>query len=94
MIETFNDFKEALVSADTDQVPILLTTYERRFSKHPGWPGLVEAAKQWLQPTALPEADDKTRVLWMCLRQSLIIALGGIEDYLGVKRSIQPNRKR
>lgn len=34
------------------------------------------------------------RTLWMCLRQALIIALGGIEDFLGLERSIVPRRKR
>jgi len=32
--------------------------------------------------------------LLMAIRQSLIIAIGALEDYLGVERSIIPKRKR
>lgn len=32
-------------------------------------------------------------VLCMAFRQSLIIALGAIEDYLGMERSVVPRRK-
>lgn len=32
--------------------------------------------------------------LWMAIRQALIIVLGAIEDYLELKRSIVPRRKR
>ena len=35
-----------------------------------------------------------TRRLWMGLRQALIIALGAIEDYLELPRSIVPRHKR
>jgi len=38
--------------------------------------------------------DERQRILWMAIRQALIIALGGIEDYLGMKRSIEPGRRR
>jgi len=38
--------------------------------------------------------DSQTRTLWMAIRQALIIALGAIEDYLGLERSIVPRRKR
>ena len=34
------------------------------------------------------------RVLLMALRQALIIALGALEDYLNLERSIIPRRKR
>ena len=44
-----------------------------------------------MKPTIL---DDRTRVLLMALRQALIIALGALEDYLGLQRSIVPRRKR
>jgi hypothetical protein len=35
-----------------------------------------------------------SRRLLMAIRQALIIALGAIEDYLGIQRSIVPRRKR
>ena len=38
--------------------------------------------------------DERARVLLMAVRQALIIALGAIEDYLGLERSIIPRRKR
>ena len=38
--------------------------------------------------------DVKERILWMALRQALIIILGAIEDYLEMERSIVPRRKR
>ena len=41
-----------------------------------------------------PELDERTRRMLMTRRQALIIELGGIEDYLGVERSIIPKRKR
>jgi len=34
------------------------------------------------------------RVLLLAIRQALIIALGAIEDYLGMARSIIPKHKR
>ena len=34
------------------------------------------------------------RRLWMGIRQALIIALGAIEDWLGMERSIIPKHKR
>jgi hypothetical protein len=34
------------------------------------------------------------RRLWESIRQALIIALGAIEEYLGLPRSIVPRRKR
>ena len=37
---------------------------------------------------------DRTRKLLMAIRQALIIALGAIEDYLEMPRSIIPKRKR
>jgi hypothetical protein len=37
---------------------------------------------------------DRERTLWMGIRQAMIIALGVIEDYLGLQRSIVPRRKR
>jgi len=40
------------------------------------------------------ERTNRVRVLLMSLRQALIIALGALEDYLGLERSIVPRRKR
>jgi hypothetical protein len=37
---------------------------------------------------------DALHVLLMSLRQALIIALGALEDYLRMERSIVPRRKR
>ena len=37
---------------------------------------------------------DRERALLMAIRQALIIALGAIEEYLGLARSIVPRRKR
>ena len=37
---------------------------------------------------------DRERTLLMAVRQALIIALGAIEEYLGLQRSIVPRRKR
>ena len=36
----------------------------------------------------------KERILLMAIRQALIIALGAIEDYLEMERSIVPRHKR
>ena len=41
--------------------------------------------------TAVP---DRERQMLMSKRQALIIELGGLEDYLGMPRSIVPRRKR
>lgn len=38
--------------------------------------------------------DDRTYKLLMSIRQAIIIALGAIEDFLGLERSIKPKRKR
>ncbi|HUT15401.1 MAG TPA: hypothetical protein VMY98_04060 [Anaerolineae bacterium] len=38
--------------------------------------------------------DDKQRAFWVAVRQAMIIALGALEDYLGMERSIIPRRKR
>ena len=34
------------------------------------------------------------RVLWLGIRQALIIALGAIDVYLGIVRTVTPKRKR
>jgi len=38
--------------------------------------------------------DTRTRVLLLAIRQALIIALGALEEYLGMERSIIPKHKR
>lgn len=38
--------------------------------------------------------DERERVLWMGVRQVLIMALGLVEDYLALPRSIVPRRRR
>jgi hypothetical protein len=38
--------------------------------------------------------DDKTKVLMMAIRQALLIALGAIEEFLGIERSVTPKHKR
>jgi len=40
------------------------------------------------------DVDPRTRKLLMTFREAMIIALGALEDYLSVPRSIQPRRKR
>ena len=36
----------------------------------------------------------KTQVLLMAIRQALLIALGALEDYLSMDRSVIPKHKR
>jgi hypothetical protein len=38
--------------------------------------------------------EERQRILWMGIRQALIIALGAIEDFLGLERSIIPRKRR
>jgi hypothetical protein len=38
--------------------------------------------------------DSRTRALFVAVRQALIIALGAIEDYLEMERSITPKHKK
>jgi hypothetical protein len=40
------------------------------------------------------QIEPRTRTLLLAVRQALIIALGAIEDYLSVPRSIVPKHKR
>ena len=35
-----------------------------------------------------------TRALYMAIRQALLIALGALEDYLGLERSVIPKHSR
>lgn len=41
-----------------------------------------------------PPLDPHTRTLLLALRQALLIALGALEDYLGLERSVTPKHKR
>jgi hypothetical protein len=34
------------------------------------------------------------RILWIGLRQALLVALGALEDYLGLERSVTPKHVR
>lgn len=47
-----------------------------------------------MSPPPKPPVDDSTRALLMTVRQSLIMVIGAMEDYLGLERSIIPRRKR
>jgi len=48
-----------------------------------------------MQPNISPElTDTRQRVLLMAIRQALIMALGALEDYLGLDRSIVPRHRR
>ena len=38
--------------------------------------------------------NNRTRVLLLAMRQALIIALGALEDYLEMERSIVPKHRR
>lgn len=40
-----------------------------------------------------PKCGD-SRLLLFALRRALILALGALEDYLGVNRTVEPRRKR
>ena len=44
--------------------------------------------------TEQPQVTEQERRYLMARRQSLIIDLGAIEEYLGLERSIVPRRKR
>jgi len=37
---------------------------------------------------------DRERSLWLALRRALLMALGALEDYLGLPRSVVPKHKR
>lgn len=38
--------------------------------------------------------DERTRALWMAVRQCLLMLLGAVEDYLELERSVIPRHKR
>jgi uracil-DNA glycosylase len=46
------------------------------------------------RPTEFETTSPRTRVLLMALRQALIIALGALETYLDIPRSIVPKHER
>lgn len=38
--------------------------------------------------------NERERVLWLAIRQAVLICLGAIETYLGIDRTVVPKRKR
>jgi hypothetical protein len=38
--------------------------------------------------------DDKQRALWLGIRQALLVALGAVEEFLGLPRSVVPKHDR
>jgi hypothetical protein len=38
--------------------------------------------------------DPKLKVLLMAIRQALLIALGALEEYIGLERSVIPKHKK
>lgn len=42
----------------------------------------------------MPDRQGDKRTLLLAIRQALIIAIGAIEDFLGMERSIVPKHKR
>jgi hypothetical protein len=44
----------------------------------------------FVEKIPIVNADPRTKTLLIALRQALIIALGALEDYLGIERSIIP----
>lgn len=38
--------------------------------------------------------NERDRVLWLAIRQAMLICLGAIETYLGLDRTVVPKRKR
>jgi len=55
---------------------------------------LLEYNKDSMGDQCYCNTSERQRTLLMAIRQALIIALGALEDYLGVQRSIVPRRKR
>lgn len=49
---------------------------------------------QIILDTDTPPKTEAERRLWLTRRQSIIMELGAIEDYLDMPRSIVPRRKR
>jgi len=45
-------------------------------------------------PTECIDTNPRTRALLMALRQALLIALGALEEYLNIPRSIIPKHER
>lgn len=38
--------------------------------------------------------SERERILWLAIRQAMLICLGAIETYLGLDRTVVPKRKR
>jgi hypothetical protein len=38
--------------------------------------------------------DPKLKILLMAIRQALLIALGALEEYIGIERSVIPKHKK
>lgn len=100
-ITTFDDLKRAIDGTEIEQATLLLQSYTRRFGRHPQWPALEQsvAARSSVYGPASPLQQLESpvgnqRMLWLTIREGLIIVLGGIERYLGMTQSIIPKRKR
>lgn len=57
-------------------------------------PLVKQAQQEYNTCTDTPPQDVTQRVMLIAIRRALIQALGAIEDYLGMERSIEPRRKR
>lgn len=42
----------------------------------------------------VPALDPRQRVLWLAVRQALLIVLGAVETYLGLEHSRETRRER
>ena len=38
--------------------------------------------------------DEKQRVLWLAIRQAVLIVLGALDTYLGLPRTVEPKRRQ
>jgi len=45
----------------------------------------------WIQRKMI---DPKLKILLMAIRQALLIALGALEEYMGIERSVIPKHKK
>jgi hypothetical protein len=59
------------------------------------WDSKIEVGRYMLMSGKIEprELDNSTRALLLLARQVLIMLLGGIEDYLGMQRSIIPKHQ-
>jgi hypothetical protein len=51
----------------------------------------VDTSKDYSTQTM---TDPKLKVLLMAIRQALLIALGALEEYIGLERSVIPKHKK